>query len=76
MDFVGRIDKANTIKSFLDPQLRSASECNFEAAYTLAFLSGLSLAPDRTEAFTKSLTRYGSGEAYVEAHAAAQEVPV
>ena len=70
----GRFDKANTIKGFLDPQLRAAKEVNFEATYTLTFPSGLSLLPAQVEAFQKNLTRYGSGEAYVEAHAAAQEV--
>lgn len=74
--FEGRFDRANTIKSFLDPQLRTARESNFEATYTLGFPSGLALSPGAPEAFAKNLTRYGSGEAYVEAHAAAQEVPV
>jgi hypothetical protein len=72
--FEGRFDKANTIKGFLDPQLRTAREVLFEATYKLTFPAGLSLAPAQVEAFQKNLTRYGSGEAYVEAHAAAQEV--
>ncbi len=72
--FEGRFDKASTIKGFLDSQLRSAKEVNFEATYTLTFPSGLSLVRRRPEAFQKNLTKYGSGEAYVEAHAAAQGV--
>ena len=72
--FEGRFDKASTIKGFLDSQLRSAREVNFDATYTLTFPSGLSLVPARVEAFQKNLTKYGSGEAYVEAYAAAQEV--
>ena len=72
--FEGRFDKASTIKGFLDSQLRSAKEVNFEATYTLTFPSGLSLVPSQVEAFQKNLTKYGSGEAYVEAHAAAQGV--
>jgi len=54
--------------------LRSAREVNFDATYTLTFPSGLSLVPAQVEAFQKNLTKYGSGEAYVEAYAAAQEV--
>ena len=62
------------MKSFLDPQLRSATDHDFSATYTLSFPTALSMTPDKTDAFTKSLTRYGSGEAYVEAHAAPLEV--
>ncbi|MGA2703147.1 MAG: hypothetical protein ABSH35_18875 [Isosphaeraceae bacterium] len=72
--FEGRFDKASTIKGFLDSQLRSAREVNFDATYTLTFPSGLSLAPAQVEGFQKNLTKCGSGEAYVEAFAAAQEV--
>ena len=35
--------------------------------YTLTFPSGLLARRDKPEAFAKNLTRYGSGEAYVEA---------
>ena len=76
LSFTGRYDKAHNIKNILDPQLRSATEHNFEAAYTLSFTPGLSLEGDKAEAFAKSLTKYGSGEAFVEAHAAAQGVSV
>ena len=37
------------------------------------FSSPLPTTVDRTDAFTKNLTRYGSGEAYVKAHAAPLE---
>ena len=74
IEFDGRLDRANAVKSFLDPQLRSAEEHDFTATYTLAFASALSTAVDKAEAFSKALTKYGSGEAYVEAHAAAQEL--
>jgi len=73
VEFDGRMDRANAIKSFLDPQLRAAAEHAFTATYTLAFTSPLATTADKTEAFTKNLTRYGSGEAYVEAHAAPLE---
>lgn len=71
--FDGVLPKANAVKAFLDPQLRDASEHQFEAVYTITFGDGLAVAPDKADALTKSLTRYGSGEAYVEAHAAPRE---
>jgi hypothetical protein len=71
--FDGRLDKANVVKSFLDPQLRSAADHDFTATYTLSFPAPLSTTADKVEAFARSMTRYGSGEAYVEAHAAPPE---
>lgn len=71
--FAGLLTKANALKSFLDPQLRAASEHDFTGAYTIEFNSPLGTSPDRTDVLTSALTRYGSGEAYVEAHAAAPE---
>ena len=73
LEFDGRMDKANAVKSFLDPQLRTATDHDFTGTYTLTFSTPLSTLLDRTEAFTKNLTRYGSGEAYVEADAAPLE---
>ena len=71
--FHGPIDKANAVKTFLEPQARCATDRRVEAVYTLEFAAGLPLAGDGPENLTKSLTRYGGGEAYVEAHAAAPE---
>ena len=65
--FTGRVDKANAVKSFLDPQIRAASEVQFEATYTLAFKQPLSLKDESAEALCKRLTQYGGGEAFVEA---------
>ena len=73
LDFDGRLDRANTVKSFLDPQLRTAADHDFTGTYTLVFATPLPTTVDKTDAFTKNLTRYGSGEAYVEAHAAPLE---
>lgn len=73
LDFDGRLDKANSVKSFLDPQLRTAADHDFTGTYTLVFSTPLPTTADRTDTFTKNLTRYGSGEAYVEAHAAPLE---
>ena len=74
LEFDGRLDKANAVKSFLDPQLRTAADHEFKCIYTLVFSSPLFTTVDKTDAFTKNLTRYGSGEAYVEADAAPKEV--
>ncbi len=73
LDFDGRLDKANAVKSFLDPQLRTAVDHDFTGTYTLVFTTPLPTTVDKTDAFTRNLTRYGSGEAYVEAYAALPE---
>lgn len=73
IEFEGLLAKANALKSFLDPQLRSASEHDFTGTYTVEFTTPLSTSPDQTDSLTKNLTKYGSGEAYVEAHAAPVE---
>ncbi len=67
LNFTGRVDKANPVKSFLDPQIRTASESSFTAKYTLTFKQPLSLADDTADTFSRRLTQYGGGEAYVEA---------
>jgi hypothetical protein len=71
--FDGSLAKANAVKAFLDPQLRSASEHRFEGTYTLVFPGGLAVGGEKAEGLGKNLSRYGSGEAYVEAHAAVRE---
>jgi hypothetical protein len=75
VEFDGKFDRANSVKSFLDAQIRSAADSSFEATYTLIFTTVLPTTPETSEAFTKNLTRYGSGDAYVEAHAAPRENP-
>ena len=67
VNFTGRVDKANAVKSFLDPQIRAAGETQFEASYSLAFKEPLSLKDGAADAFSKKLTQYGGGEAFVEA---------
>ena len=71
VEFSGSIAKGNAVKSFLDPQLRSASDHSFEGQYTLTFKTPLPTTTEKTTEFTKSITKYGGGEAYVEAEAAA-----
>jgi hypothetical protein len=67
VNFTGRVDKANAVKSFLDPQIRAASDTQFEARYSLAFKQPLSLKDGVADTFSKRLTQYGGGEAFVEA---------
>jgi hypothetical protein len=67
VNFKGRVDKANAVKSFLDPQIRNATETDFKAAYRLAFKQPLSIKDGAEDAFTRKLTQYGGGEAFVEA---------
>jgi len=67
ISFKGRVDKANAVKSFLDPQIRSADETDFKATYRLAFKQPLSLKDGAQDAFSRKLTQYGGGEAFVEA---------
>ena len=67
--FVGKMDKAAPVKSFLEQQVRAASQAPCEAVYTLDFPAGLPLAGDAPETLATRLTSYGGGEAYVEAHA-------
>jgi hypothetical protein len=73
IDFKGRLDKANTLKSFLDAQIRSAKDVDFTATYSLVFEKGQATTADAGEKLGKDLTRYGAGEAFVEAEAAPEE---
>lgn len=69
IQFSGTLTKANAIKSFLEPQLRSATNATFEADYTLAFSTPFSTMKEKTDAFISAMTKYGGAEAYVEAEA-------
>jgi hypothetical protein len=69
VSYTGAVDKANATKGFLDPQLRAAKESDFTVNYTVEFSPPLGLSGDAPERFSKDLTRYGGGEAFVEAQA-------
>lgn len=73
IDFKGRLDKANTLKSFLDSQIRGAKDVDFTATYSLVFEKGQATSAEAGEKLGKDLTRYGAGEAFVEAEAAPEE---
>jgi hypothetical protein len=71
IEYAGNLAKAQGVRSFLEPQIRSANDHTFDATYTLTFAeSGLRMEGSEPEQLAKNLTRYGAGEAYVEAHAA------
>jgi hypothetical protein len=67
VSFRGRVDKANAVKTFLDPQIRAAEDKDFKSVYTLDFAKPLSLTGEDAEKLAKDLTRFGAGEAFVEA---------
>ena len=69
VSYRGAVDKANATKGFLDTQLRAAKESDFTASYTVAFEPALRLDGDAPERFAKEITRFGGGEAFVEAQA-------
>ncbi len=71
--FTGSIAKANAVKSFLEAQLRMAGDHSFEGLYSLRFETPLATVQEKAEAFIKAMTKYGGGEAYVEANAAANK---
>ncbi|NLX59557.1 MAG: ATP-binding protein [Phycisphaerae bacterium] len=73
VQFRGSMAKANPVKSFLDAQLRASTEQTFTGDYILAFAKPLGTDSVTAEGFIKSMTKYGGGEAYVEARAAAEE---
>jgi hypothetical protein len=73
VEFTGNISKANAVKSFIDTQLRAASDHQFESQFTLVFSTPLATIAEKTEAFANAMTKYGGGEAFVEAEAAAEK---
>ncbi len=74
VEFAGKIDKASSVKSFLEPILRAAADANFEAGFVLAFDKQMSLEGEKPETLARKLTKSGGGEAYVEAQALRSEL--
>jgi hypothetical protein len=68
--FEGSVSKASAVKNFLDPQFRAAKEQTLEATYSLAFKTPLPTRAEKAGEFISAMTKYGGGEAYVEAQAA------
>jgi hypothetical protein len=70
VNFAGSLSKANSLKSFLQPQLAAAKDQSFSGTYLLRFSDPLSTDSEKTEGFISSMTKYGGAEAFVEATAA------
>jgi hypothetical protein len=68
-DFSGPATDAQTLKEFLDPQLRAAVEKTLNAEFELEFDGGLVVASDAPERLADRLARYAAGAAYVTAMA-------
>ncbi|HEY1683537.1 MAG TPA: DUF499 domain-containing protein [Tepidisphaeraceae bacterium] len=73
IDFEGNMAKANAVKSFIDTQIRAAADHQFESQYTLVFANPLPTIVEKSDGFISAITKYGGGEAYVEAEAAAEK---
>jgi hypothetical protein len=69
VSYTGIVDKVNATRGFLDSQLRAAKESDFTASYSLEFNPALVLSGEVPERFARDITRYGGGEAFVEAQA-------
>jgi hypothetical protein len=67
--FTGTPSDASTIKSYLEPQFRAATENNLNTALMFDFEGGLALSGDAADKFIERLTRFASAAAHVEATA-------
>lgn len=70
--FAGTVEKANKLKPFLDNELRN-NDAVLQPVYDLSSSPGISTDPASMEKLIKDITKFGAGEAYVEAWAAQQE---
>lgn len=68
--FKGTVNKASQIKSFLEPQLRTATNSSFQGEFELKFKAPLLTQEDKATDFINAMVKHGGGEAYVEAQAA------
>lgn len=71
MEFEGQVSDAQSIKDFLQPQLRAASETNLEITFNLTYSNGLELSAKEPEKITEKLARFATGAVFVEAYAEA-----
>lgn len=68
--FNGTLVKAATVKGFADAQLRTAKDSKVTTSFDLQFKVPLSTAADQADGLISTVTKYGAGEAFVEAIAA------
>jgi len=71
--FEGTARDAATMKEYLEPQFRAASEGDLKASITFAFENGLDLTGEAPATLIERLTKHASAAAYVEAVAEAKE---
>lgn len=65
----GTIGEMKSLKEYVEPLLRAASEKRFDVVIRMTFADGLDLTTDAAEKITERLTRFGSAAAFVEASA-------
>ncbi|MDQ8176964.1 MAG: DUF499 domain-containing protein [Gemmatimonadota bacterium] len=68
-EYKGNLADAGQLKGFLEPQLRAAADKQFNAAITVRFDQGLSMAGKAPEELAEKLTRIATGAAHVQASA-------
>jgi len=69
IQFTGTIAKATKLRPFLEAELRESEERDFQPVYDVSSSAGIETELASFNQFVKSLTKFGSGEAYVEAWA-------
>ena len=67
--FNGPVSDAQSVKDFLEPELRAATDKSIDLSYQIDFPDGLAMAGDAAEKLTERLARFTSGEAHVTATA-------
>jgi hypothetical protein len=67
--FTGPVSDAQSVKDFLEPELRAATDKSIDLSYRIDFPDGLAMAGDAAEKLTERLARFTSGEAHVTATA-------
>jgi hypothetical protein len=70
VNYAGTLEKANSVKSFLQPQLAMAKGQSFEGSYFLRFAEPMSTGSEKAGGFISAMTKYGGSEAFIEATAA------
>jgi len=72
IEFKGKVQDAQPVKDFLDPQLRAARDKDVNITFDLTFNPGLSLHGEEPENISQRLTKFGTGACFVLAAAEAQ----
>lgn len=73
VQFTGKLEKAASVKSFLESQIRASLNHSFDGTYELTFHAPLSTEQEKAGNFISAMTKYGGSEAYVEAQAAPEK---